>query len=155
MLNAFLTLRKEPLMKRLDFIRYALLLVILILSGSLYACTSKQYVAANSLITNTEISSKSSLSSNSINNLSHSQSSLLIHKHKSIYSYEHRNFWFIPIWFLILAILAYAVGKMIKRDPMISGSGIPQVEGVLLGHLDMNWWKLIIRNRNEELRRKF
>lgn len=64
---------------------------------------------------------------------------------KSIYAYEHRNPWFIPIWFLILTILAYIVGRMIKRDPMISGSGIPQVEGVLLGHLDMNWWKLIIR----------
>jgi H+/Cl- antiporter ClcA len=64
---------------------------------------------------------------------------------KSIYAYEHRNPWFIPIWFLILTILACTVGKMIKRDPMISGSGIPQVEGVLLGHLDMNWWKLIIR----------
>lgn len=64
---------------------------------------------------------------------------------KFIYSYEHRNPWFIPIWFLILLILAYVVGIMVKRDPMISGSDIPQVEGVLLGQLEMNWWKVIFR----------
>lgn len=64
---------------------------------------------------------------------------------KFIYSYEHRNPWFIPIWFLLLLILAYVVGIMVKRDPMISGSGIPQVEGVLLGQLEMNWWKVIFR----------
>lgn len=30
---------------------------------------------------------------------------------------------------LILAALAWIVGKLVKWEPMISGSGIPQVEG--------------------------
>lgn len=64
---------------------------------------------------------------------------------KQVYVYEHKNHWFIPIWFLVLLILGYIVGTMIKKDTMISGSGIPQVEGVLLGYLNMNWWKLIVR----------
>ncbi|MDG9688473.1 chloride channel protein, partial [Streptomyces sp. DH18] len=33
---------------------------------------------------------------------------------------------------------------MVKNEPMISGSGIPQVEGVLLRELDMTWWKVIL-----------
>lgn len=47
-------------------------------------------------------------------------------------------------WVIFLLIIGYVVGLMVKKDPMISGSGIPQVEGVLLRKLDMNWWKVII-----------
>jgi H+/Cl- antiporter ClcA len=50
----------------------------------------------------------------------------------------------IPMWFFILIILSYIVGRLVKRDPLISGSGIPQVEGVLLRKLKMNWISLII-----------
>nr|WP_246599727.1 ClC family H(+)/Cl(-) exchange transporter [Clostridium lacusfryxellense] len=46
-------------------------------------------------------------------------------------------------WIGILIILGYIVGLMVKREPMISGSGIPQVEGVLLRKLDMNWLRVI------------
>lgn len=47
-------------------------------------------------------------------------------------------------WILILIIVGYIVGLLVKHEPMISGSGIPQVEGVLLRKLDMTWWKVII-----------
>lgn len=47
-------------------------------------------------------------------------------------------------WIGTLIIIGYIVGLMVKHEPMISGSGIPQVEGVLLRKLDMNWWKVII-----------
>lgn len=50
---------------------------------------------------------------------------------------------FIPIWIVILVIMGYVVGLWVKKEPMISGSGIPQVEGVLLRKLEMNWWKVI------------
>jgi len=50
----------------------------------------------------------------------------------------------IPIWIIILAIVGYIVGVLVKREPMISGSGIPQVEGQLLGKLKMNWLRVII-----------
>ena len=47
-------------------------------------------------------------------------------------------------WIVILIIIGYIVGIMVKHEPIISGSGIPQVEGVLLRKLDMTWWKVII-----------
>ncbi|AWK52141.1 H(+)/Cl(-) exchange transporter ClcA [Clostridium beijerinckii] len=47
-------------------------------------------------------------------------------------------------WIVALIIIGYIVGLMIKHEPMISGSGIPQVEGVLLRKLDMTWWRVIL-----------
>jgi len=47
-------------------------------------------------------------------------------------------------WIGALIIVGYIVGLMVKHEPMISGSGIPQVEGVLLRKLHMNWLKVII-----------
>ena len=35
-------------------------------------------------------------------------------------------------WFLILFVLAWLVGKLLKYEPMISGSGIPQLEGEMI-----------------------
>ncbi|MCT8975419.1 ClC family H(+)/Cl(-) exchange transporter [Clostridium sp. CX1] len=64
---------------------------------------------------------------------------------KSIYLMQLEKTWLIPIWFVCLIIGACIVGAMVKKDPMISGSGIPQVEGILLGLLTANWWKVIIR----------
>ena len=40
-----------------------------------------------------------------------------------------------------MMLLAVLVGKLIKWEPMISGSGIPQVEGEILGKLNQNWLK--------------
>jgi len=54
------------------------------------------------------------------------------------------NPWSIPLWFILLLFIGYLVGNIIKHEPMVSGSGIPQVKGVLLRQLDMNWWKVII-----------
>jgi len=47
-------------------------------------------------------------------------------------------------WIVVLIIIGYIVGVMVKHQPMISGSGIPQVEGVLLRELDMTWWKILL-----------
>ncbi|MBU3181205.1 H(+)/Cl(-) exchange transporter ClcA [Clostridium psychrophilum] len=47
-------------------------------------------------------------------------------------------------WIGILILIGYIVGLMVKHQPMISGSGIPQVEGVLLRKLNMSWWRVII-----------
>lgn len=46
-------------------------------------------------------------------------------------------------WFLILMLLAYIVGKLVKWEPMISGSGIPQVEGEVTGKLAQSWKKVL------------
>lgn len=51
----------------------------------------------------------------------------------------------IPSWFLILLLCAYIVGLSIKNEPLISGSGIPQIEGVLLRKIQMNWLSILPR----------
>ncbi|RXT59446.1 ClC family H(+)/Cl(-) exchange transporter [Lacticaseibacillus chiayiensis] len=51
-------------------------------------------------------------------------------------------------WVLLIAvnlILAGIVAWMLKKEPYISGSGIPQVEGQLAGELEMNWWAIFWR----------
>ena len=48
------------------------------------------------------------------------------------------------LWFLILAAMAVAVGFLIRWEPMISGSGIPQVEGELEGYFETNWVKVLV-----------
>lgn len=50
----------------------------------------------------------------------------------------------IPLWLLILIVSAYFVGLLIKKEPLISGSGIPQVEGVLAGKINLNWLSLVV-----------
>ncbi|HZK56079.1 MAG TPA: ClC family H(+)/Cl(-) exchange transporter [Desulfosporosinus sp.] len=65
-----------------------------------------------------------------------------------IISQVYKTLWtrpmLIPVWIGALILIGYIVGLLVKHEPMISGSGIPQVEGVLLRKLDMTWWKVII-----------
>lgn len=49
-----------------------------------------------------------------------------------------------PVWFIVLIGAAFIVGLLIKKEPLICGSGIPQVEGVLLRKIKMNWLSVII-----------
>lgn len=46
-------------------------------------------------------------------------------------------------WFAALLLLAVLVGRLVKWEPMISGSGIPQVEGEVLGKLSQNWKRVL------------
>ena len=48
-------------------------------------------------------------------------------------------------WFLALLVLAWLVGRLLKYEPMISGSGIPQLEGEMTGKLDQRWWRVLHR----------
>ncbi|WP_160688441.1 H(+)/Cl(-) exchange transporter ClcA [Clostridium sp. C2-6-12] len=61
-----------------------------------------------------------------------------------VYKTISKNHIIIIPWILVLIIIGYLVGLMVKNEPMISGSGIPQVEGVLLGKLNMTWWRVIL-----------
>ncbi len=54
------------------------------------------------------------------------------------------NWWIALLWFLVLILMGLFVGWLTKKEPMISGSGIPQVEGEMAGHLDQKWWKVIL-----------
>ena len=46
-------------------------------------------------------------------------------------------------WFAVLILLALIVGRLVKWEPMISGSGIPQVEGEILGKLKEDWKRVL------------
>ena len=47
------------------------------------------------------------------------------------------------LWFVALFVIACIVGKLVKYEPMISGSGIPQVEGEMMGKLYQVWWRVL------------
>ncbi len=46
--------------------------------------------------------------------------------------------------FSVLIVIGAFVGFLVKSEPMISGSGIPQVEGFLLRKLNIKWLKVLI-----------
>ena len=60
-----------------------------------------------------------------------------------ILSYVKGNPFRCAVWFLILMALAWIVGRLVKWEPMISGSGIPQVEGEVSGRLSQNWKRVL------------
>ena len=65
---------------------------------------------------------------------------ILLH---NILNYGRTHVWFVPVWFLILAAAAVIVTLLLKWDSLISGSGIPQVEGEIMGEIDECWWRVL------------
>ena len=49
----------------------------------------------------------------------------------------------ITVMFLVLIVCGVISGLMVKAEPMISGSGIPQVEGVLIGKMRFKWLRVL------------
>src|SRR5574341_372644 len=52
----------------------------------------------------------------------------------------------IALIFLVITanlICFLIVSWMLNKEPNISGSGIPQFEGLLLGELKINWWSTL------------
>ncbi len=60
-----------------------------------------------------------------------------------IIEYGNANPWFIPVWLIILLAVSAAVYFLLKWEPYISGSGIPQVEGEMAGVLKQKWWRVL------------
>lgn len=56
-----------------------------------------------------------------------------------IYDIFRANIKLIPILFLGLGILGYLSGVLVSKFPMIGGSGIPQVKGIIMGYLHDSW----------------
>ena len=46
-------------------------------------------------------------------------------------------------WFVILAFLAWITARLVAWEPLISGSGIPQLEGEMAGKLDQKWYRVL------------
>ena len=62
----------------------------------------------------------------------------------NILAFGQRNAWFIPVWFVILTVAALIVNQLLHWAPLISGSGIPQVEGEMQGMIKQKWWRVLI-----------
>jgi len=43
-----------------------------------------------------------------------------------------------------LGLIAFLLNLIVKNEPLVSGSGIPQVKGVLTGRLKINWLKILV-----------
>lgn len=66
-------------------------------------------------------------------------------KIRQIFIHTEQPLWMILGWFLLLLLTAIFVGRLMIKDPMICGSGIPQVEGVLTNKLNMNPVSVLVR----------
>ncbi len=58
-------------------------------------------------------------------------------------SHQHPSL--LVVWLVLSVILALITGRWLKQVPDIKGSGIPQVEGQLMGELDYHWWPVLWR----------
>lgn len=63
---------------------------------------------------------------------------------QQIIQWTKGNIAFIIGWFFILAGLAYIVNRLLKWEPLISGSGIPQLEGELQEKINTVWWRVLL-----------
>ena len=61
-----------------------------------------------------------------------------------IYNFIKAHKYLIPLWFIVLIVLAFIVGKLIDREPYIGGSGIPHVKGIMGGYLKNRPTSIII-----------
>ena len=60
----------------------------------------------------------------------------------TVYSFLREQPQWIPAWILFSLVMGVILGQIVKSDPDIKGSGIPQVELQLQGKMDMNWWSV-------------
>ena len=61
-----------------------------------------------------------------------------------IVSGEDRPDWALWLGIGLLAVFAVLVSLFLKWEPLISGSGIPQVEGEFEGKIKPVWWKVLL-----------
>ncbi|WP_409022223.1 chloride channel protein [Dellaglioa sp. P0083] len=64
-----------------------------------------------------------------------------------IYFYQaiNQNMWLLFPMILLSLAMVLGIGTLMKQEPNIMGSGIPQVEGQLAGNLEMRWWSVLWR----------
>lgn len=62
----------------------------------------------------------------------------------SAYHFFRNHLVLIPFLFLLLAGLGLLTMLLVKRYPLISGSGIPQVKGIISGYITQNWRSTLV-----------
>ena len=60
-----------------------------------------------------------------------------------IYKYLIGNPLMIIPWLAVITVAGFLIAWIVKLEPMASGSGIPQVEGVVLYGLNMRWFTIL------------
>jgi len=60
------------------------------------------------------------------------------------YGYVSDHILLIVPAFALLALAGYGIGILIDKHRMLSGSGIPQVKGILMGYFKMNWLSTMV-----------
>ena len=60
------------------------------------------------------------------------------------YSFISGHTILVPPAFILLAVMGYLTGVMLKRYKMAGGSGIPQIKGILMGYFKMGWLSTLI-----------
>ena len=56
--------------------------------------------------------------------------------------FQRQPLWLIP-WGIFSIFLALFIGRLVKSEPNIKGSGIPQVEGQLQGVIEVHWFSVL------------
>lgn len=52
------------------------------------------------------------------------------------------SYW--PLWIIGLIVLGIIISVFLKWEPMIGGSGIPQLEAEVQGRIDECWWRVLL-----------
>ncbi|MFK4568235.1 chloride channel protein [Enterococcus sp. UD-01] len=60
-----------------------------------------------------------------------------------LYHFFHEQPLWLVGWVILAVIMALFVGRLVKSEPDIKGSGIPQVEGQLQGVIHLNWFSVL------------
>ena len=55
-----------------------------------------------------------------------------------------RNTALVPLYLGGIILLGIAIGLIVRFEPMVKGSGIPQVEGILLRNMKIDWLRVIL-----------
>lgn len=61
-----------------------------------------------------------------------------------LYSLLRENINYAPVTFIALALAGYGIGVLVSKNSMISGSGIPQVSGIIQGYFQHSWIKTLL-----------
>jgi H+/Cl- antiporter ClcA len=61
-----------------------------------------------------------------------------------LYTYLRNHLVLMPIAFVVLGGAGYFVGILVSKYNMISGSGIPQVKGIIMGYFKSSWLGTLI-----------
>ena len=61
--------------------------------------------------------------------------------------YQHftwANWPLFVLYCMLMLVFSFLLYYIVKKEPLSSGSGIPQIKGILLGKMHMNWFSVLI-----------